>query len=116
MLYILLIIVIIILLIIIIIARIKYYNIINLLNEPLNKEARIAVCISGRIDNLEYCYNSWNKYFLEKYTNIDILNSYIIISLIVVIYKIIYYNEIKIGGKNVNIDLENGKGYKKSSK
>jgi hypothetical protein len=36
---------------------------------PNNK--KIALCISGREDNIEYCYNSWKKYFLSYY-DVDI--------------------------------------------
>jgi hypothetical protein len=44
---------------------------------------------------------------------VDILFSYIFITLLVLIYKIIYYQEIKIGGKNVNVNFENGSTIKK---
>jgi hypothetical protein len=32
---------------------------------------KIALCISGRIDNIKYCYNTWHNNFL-KYYNVDI--------------------------------------------
>lgn len=65
-------IIIIILIIIILLYIIKYYTNLNLLKEPLNNNIKIAICISGKIDNLQYCYNSWKKHFLDKYPNIDI--------------------------------------------
>jgi hypothetical protein len=36
---------------------------------PNNK--KIALCISGKEHNIEYCYNSWKKYFLS-YNDVDI--------------------------------------------
>jgi hypothetical protein len=44
---------------------------------------------------------------------VDILFAYIILSILVLIYKIIFYQEIKIGRKNVNVNLENGSTIKK---
>ena len=62
----------IIILIIIIMYLIKYYSNLNLRKEPLNKNIKIAICVSGKIDNIQHCYNSWNKHLLSKYSNIDI--------------------------------------------
>jgi len=35
------------------------------------KKYNLALCLSGRLDNIKYCYNNWKKNIL-KYYNIDI--------------------------------------------
>jgi hypothetical protein len=46
-------------------------NIITLTKNHIPNNKKIALCISGREDNIEYCYNSWKKYLLSN-NDVDI--------------------------------------------
>ena len=86
-------------------------NIINnsiKINKNNFNNKKIALCLSGRIENIKECYNSWYKYFL-KYYDVDIFihcsipnnNDKYFIEKIIQPKKIIYYD---ISKKDMNLN------------